>query len=162
MSADLYLAKRKDDELSIAKRIADAHPADRRAIAHDSGLTREDFEAEIAKRAAPNRRPGESLQQLWTAFATETENGRALFKAAMSAPVGPAPKQAAQDLKYEPVGDASAELERMARDMARSKNISYERAYTALLTDPDRKELVARVKAEEQTSRVVFAMRDGL
>jgi hypothetical protein len=156
MSADLYLAKRKDDELSIAKRIADAHPNGRRALAAEAGLTRQDFENEIAKRAAPNRRPGESLEQVFTAYATETENGRALFKAAMSAPVGKPPVQAAQDFKPQPIGEASATLEEMAREMARSKNISYERAFTALLTNPTHAKLRERIKQEEQdvTARV--------
>jgi hypothetical protein len=148
MSADLFISK-CTDAVTIAKRIAAADPSERRAIAADAGWTQQDFEAEIAKRAAPSRRPGESLQQVWTAYATQNPDGIALWKASRAAPVGPAPKQAAQDLKYEPVGDASAELERMARQAAKSKNISFEQAYVALLTDPTRRELAQRVKAEE-------------
>jgi hypothetical protein len=49
----------------------------------DSGQTREDFENDIAKRAEAIRRPGESREQVWTRFATETDDGRLLFKAAM-------------------------------------------------------------------------------
>ena len=123
---------------------------------HSCGMTRQDFEAEIAKRAESVRGTSDSAQQAFTKYATQTEVGQLLFKAAMRAPVGKQPQQAPQDLPYEPIGDASAELERTARQMARSKNITYERAYTALLTDPALAEQRDRVKAEEraQTSRV--------
>jgi len=63
------------------------------------------------------------------------------------------PRQAAQDLKPEPAGEASAELERLARSMAKEKRYTYQRAYSELYTDPNRAELVARIKQEEAELR---------
>jgi hypothetical protein len=89
-----------------------------------------------------------------------------LLKAALLAP----PRQAAQDIpvpkKPESAGPATRELEALARDMARSKRYSYEQAFSALYTDPERAELVQRVKREEAEQRraVVaqrFPMRDA-
>src|SRR5271166_3585779 len=119
----------------------------------DCGQTRQHFENDISKRSEAIRRPGESREQAWTRFATETDDGRLLFKAAMKAPPLEPPQQAAQDLKPEPAGPASEELERLARSMAREKRYSYQRAYSELYTDPDRAELVARVKREEAELR---------
>jgi hypothetical protein len=121
-----------DHELSIAKRISDTHPHNRRAVAADAGVSREDFEAEISKRSESIRRPGESQAQAFTRYAVETEEGKALMKAALSAPRGRPPIQAAQDWRPEPIGPASKELEELARDMARKKNVTYERAFSAL------------------------------
>jgi hypothetical protein len=114
------------------------------------GLDRTHYEAEIAKLAKASKRAGESDAQAFTRIATQTENGRLLFKAAV---MGPKPKQAPQDFpltKPMAAGPASEELNELARDMARRKNISFEQAHTALQTDPERKELVARVRHEER------------
>jgi hypothetical protein len=142
MSAELFSTK------------ADSHATLRFAkilneTGHSSGLDKGTYHRELERLAKAAKRSTESMPQAYTRIATETPEGRELFKAYHNAPVGKQPVQAAQDLPYQPVGDASAELERTAREAARSKNISYERAYTALLTDPTRKELVARVRREE-------------
>jgi hypothetical protein len=112
------------------------------------GLTRQDFEEEIAKRAG--RREGESTAQAFTRYATTTEDGKLLFKAAVMAP---APKQAPQDFptkKPEPKGGAAtAELNELARAMAREKNFSFEQAFSRLWSDPTRADLVNRVKREQ-------------
>ena len=127
---------------------------------HNFGLDRSHFEAEIHKRAAATRLPGETREQGFVRISTETEAGRTLFKAAV---FGPAPVQAAQDFparRPQPAGDASKELEELARDMARRKNMSFERAYSQLYTDPERKALVERIKREEaDATRRVRAQR---
>src|SRR5262245_41170169 len=113
------------------------------------GMHRQDFEEAIAKRAETTRAPGESRQQAFTKYATTTNDGRLLFKASLLAP----PRQAAQDIpvpkRPEPAGEASAELERLARFEAKAKGVKYEQAYARLLTSPEHRELVRRVKAEE-------------
>jgi hypothetical protein len=120
------------------------------------GLDRSDFHRELTKLAAESRRPTESIEQSYARLAVESEAGKALFKGAV---FGPAPVEAAQDLVKpmpQSAGKASSELEALARDMARRKNMSYERAYSELYTDPERAELVARVRREERdaTARV--------
>jgi hypothetical protein len=125
------------------------------------GLDRTHYVAEIARLAKASKRGGESDAQAWTRVATESDQGRLLFKAAV---MGPAPKQAPQDfpLPSKPLaaGPASEELNELARDMARRKNISFEQAHTALQTDPERKELVARVRREERdATRMVHDTR---
>jgi hypothetical protein len=118
----------------------------------DCGQTRQDFEEDIAKRAEATRLPGESREQAWTRFATATDDGRLLFKAAMLAP----PRQFAQDLTREKPkadGPASEELERTARAMAKEKKLTYQQAYSRLISDPDRKELLAEIRREEERAR---------
>jgi hypothetical protein len=120
------------------------------------GITSDVYHAELEKLARENKRDGESLQQAYVRMSEQTESGRLLMKAALW---GPAPVQAAQDFvnpRPEPIGEASKELEELARYMARSKNWTYERAYSELYTDPERKALVDRVKREEAdtTARV--------
>jgi hypothetical protein len=127
------------------------------------GQTRQDFENEIIKRA--DRRDGESSAQAFTRYATTTEDGKILFKAALLAP----PRQVVQDLpakKPESAGPASKELEDLARYMARSKKYTFQQAYSELYTDPERAELVARVKREEadlkrRVSDARFPLRDA-
>jgi hypothetical protein len=115
------------------------------------GLDRQHFEDEITKRA--ERREGESAAQAFTRYATTTPDGRLLFKAAVMAP----PRQAAQDLpvpkKPLSAGEASDELNELARAMAKEKNLKFEQAFSALWTDPERAELVARVRREEAEQR---------
>jgi hypothetical protein len=129
----------------------------------DCGQTREDFENDIAKRAETIRRPGESREQAWTRFATETDDGRLLFKAAMKAPPMAPPRAAAQDLsRVKPsAGPASEQLQRMAEKMAKEKKLSVAQAYSRLISDPDRKELLDEIKREEarQRSSMVSASR---
>jgi hypothetical protein len=121
----------------------------------DCGQTRQDFEEDIAKRSESIRRPGESREQAWTRFATTTDDGRLLFKAAMRAPPMEPPRQAAQDLVREkkPAGPASEELERMARAMAREKNLTYQQAFSRLISDPSRREHLEEIKREEERAR---------
>jgi hypothetical protein len=90
-----------------------------------------------------------------------------LFKAAMLAP----PRQAVQDLpvpkkRPEPETPAAKELDALAREMARAKKYSYEQAFSRLYTDPERAELVARVKREEadlkrRVADARFPLRDA-
>jgi hypothetical protein len=120
----------------------------------DVGMTRQDFEAEISKRAEATRAHGESREQAFTRVATADDDGRLLFKASVMAP----PKQAPQDFQAKPPqrqfsGEAGAELERMARAMAKDKSISYEQAFARLWSDPEGAELVARAKAEAADKR---------
>jgi hypothetical protein len=122
------------------------------------GLTRDVFHAEIEKRAQATRLAGESPQQAYTRIVL-TPEGKELLKAYRNAPVGKPEEQEPQGLKPEPIGDASAELERLARSVARQKSISYERAYVQLLTDPSRAELARRVREEEMSA--TRAVRDS-
>jgi hypothetical protein len=121
-------------------------------------LTSEDFHKAIERRAEAIRRPGQSAAQAYTEI-LGTPEGIALHAAYKRAPKPPV--QAPQDTvtTMPPAGPASAELERMAREMARSKGVSFQRAYTQLYTDPERAELVARMRLEERaaTSRVAEA-----
>jgi hypothetical protein len=115
----------------------------------DCGRTRQDFEEDIAKRSEEIRAPGETKEQVFTRYATTTDDGRLLLKASMMAP----PRQAAQDLPVpktpEPAGPASKELDDLARWMAKEKGISFQQAHARLQADPERKALVARVRREE-------------
>jgi hypothetical protein len=122
-----------------------------------SGFTRDDFHHEIQKRAAATRLSGETSAQAYTRVLL-TPEGKELYKAYRAAP---APVQAAQDFplpkeKPEPAGPASREFDDLAHDMARKKGISFQQAHARLYTDPERAELVRRVKIEErdQTARV--------
>jgi hypothetical protein len=123
-----------------------------------SGLNRDDFHRAIEKRAKETRLDGETSAQSYTRIATQTPEGRELFKAYGNAP----PRQAAQDLPVpkmpEPAGPASRELDELARWMAKDKGISFQQAHARLQadTDPQRKALVARVRREEMeaTQRV--------
>jgi hypothetical protein len=117
---------------------------------HDCGFDRRDFELEIEKRAEAIRAPGESRQQAFTRYATQDETGKLLFKASLKAPPRIV-EQAPQDLpaRPEPAGEASAELERLARFEAKSKGGTYEQNYVRLLTSPEHKELVRRARSEE-------------
>jgi hypothetical protein len=83
-----------------------------------------------------------------------------LFKAAVK---GPPPEEASQDFvprnsKPSP-GPFSEEMNARARKLARERRVSYQRAYTTLLTDPDNAELAARVRDEER--RATAAVRDA-
>jgi hypothetical protein len=113
------------------------------------GLDRDDYHREIEKRSSATKRPGESEAQSYARYIVEDPAGQLLFKAYRAAPMAKPEVQDPQELKYEPVGDASAELERLARNEAKAKNTTFARAYTAILTDPTHAELARRVKAEE-------------
>jgi hypothetical protein len=112
------------------------------------GIDRSAYHHEIEKRAAETRRAGESPQQAYARYATETLEGRELLKAYHNAPAAK-PEPAVQDLKPEPAGPASKELESLARDMAREKKYSYQQAFSALYTDPERAALVRRYDKEQ-------------
>jgi hypothetical protein len=112
------------------------------------GLDRDVYHHEIEKRAGQSRRKGQSFQQAYAKF-LETEEGNLLFKAYKAAPVAKPEVQAPQDLRPEPAGPASKELESLAAFEAKSTGKSFAQSYTRLLTDPDRAELVRRVKQEE-------------
>jgi hypothetical protein len=121
------------------------------------GQTRQDFEEEIVKRAP--QVPGLTQEQIFTRYVTTDATGRLLFKASVMA----APRQAAQDLpvtqKPPSAGEASDELNELPRAMAKEKNLKFEQAFSALWTDPERAELVARVRREEaeQRARVQYS-----
>jgi hypothetical protein len=112
-----------------------------------SGLTRDDFHRELEKRALLSKHDGESFAQAYTRVSLQPEN-REIFKAANNAPAAP-PKPAPQDLKPEPAGPASKELEDLARSMAKEKKYSYQQAFSRLYTDPERGALVRRYDKEQ-------------
>jgi hypothetical protein len=124
-------------------------------------LTRQDYEAEITKRAEATRSAGETIEKALTRIATTTEEGKLLFKASVMAP----PRQADQDLaprkSPEPVGGpATAQLNAMARAMARDKGVSFESAFARLWSDPERAELIQRAKREiAEATREVKSQR---
>jgi len=142
-----------DAAVHFAKVISDANPFTRREVAAEAGLSRQDYEDAIHKRAESIRRPGDSKQQAFTRYAVETDDGRALMKAALAAPPMAPPKQAPQDLKPKSAGPASEELERMARAMAKERKLTVAQAYSRLISDPDRKEMLAEIKREEARAR---------
>ena len=83
----------------------------------------------------------------------------------MLAPPMQPPRQAAQDLsRVKPsAGPASEELERMARAMAKEKKLTYQQAYSRLISDPSRKEMLAEIRREEARQRAqVFESRWSL
>jgi hypothetical protein len=131
------------DTLKFAKILNDSGDA--------MGLNRDVYHREIEKRANETRGAQESPEQAYARI-IETPEGRDLFRAYKRAPVAAAPVQAAQDLKPEPAGPASKELNGLASELARVKRQSFEQAYTSILTDPDRKDLVRRVRAEEMAA----------
>ena len=127
----------------------------------DCGQNRQDFEEEIAKRAEAwaLRRPGDSSAQLFTRYATSTDDGRLLFKAAMMAKPRP---QAAQDLiptrdRPEPTGPAAAALDKIVSEFRDKYNrettgrkISRQQAYARVIDDPENRRLRDAVRREEQ------------
>jgi hypothetical protein len=113
------------------------------------GLDKSDLDREIKKRAAATRAPNESEAQAYTRIML-TDDGRELYKALRAAPAAAPPKPAVQDVKPEPAGPASKELEDLARDMARAKSYSYQQAFSRLYTDPERKALVRRYDKEQE------------
>jgi hypothetical protein len=60
-------------------------------------------------------------------------------------------------LRPEPTGPASKELEALAAFEAKSTGKSFAQSYTRLLTDPERKELVRRVRQEELSATRMVA-----
>jgi hypothetical protein len=148
-----------DHTLSIAKRIADANPFEQRHVAAEWNLSKRDYEAEIEKRSEDYRRPGESRQQAFTRFATETPEGKALMKAALAAPPAAPPKFADQDLVPEkpPGGPASEELMRLARSMAKERKLTVDQAAARILSDPTRKDLLAEILREERRARTMIS-----
>jgi hypothetical protein len=124
-----------------------------------SGFTREDFHAEIQKRAEGTRRPGQSSAQAYASY-LNTESGRILHDAYKRAPA--APPQAPQDLaprntKPSP-GPASEEMAALARKLSRERKISYAQAFSRLFTDAAYAELAGRVREEER--QATAAVRD--
>jgi hypothetical protein len=122
----------------------------------DSGVDRDTYHNELERLAKAERLPTETIAQSYTRLATTTEKGALLFKAARLAPAAKKPVQAAQDFKPEPAGEASRELNDLAAGLATAKEISFASAHAQLQMDPRHKDLVARVRAEEQdvTARV--------
>jgi hypothetical protein len=117
------------------------------------GLDKDSLHQAIEKLAMETKRADESLAQAYSRTISEPgSDGALLFKAYKLAPEGKKPVQAAQSLKPEPIGEASAELERTARAMAKEKRITYQQAYSRLISDPERRELLERVKAEERAA----------
>jgi hypothetical protein len=126
------------------------------------GTDSDTYHQALEKLALASKGANESLPKAYTRVATTTEQGRLLFKAAMMAPK---PKQAPQDLVPRNVkpapGPASEEMNALARRLARERRVSFQQAYTRLLTDPDEghAELAARVRDEER--RASAAVRDA-
>jgi hypothetical protein len=116
----------------------------------DCGQTPEFFENDIAKRAEAIRRPGESREQAFSRFATETDDGRLLFKAATMAARSVA--QAAQDVAPEQkaFGPAGRLMNELAVELARSKSLTLQESYSRLIVDPARADLVRRMREEEK------------
>ena len=114
-------------------------------------LSRQEFEAEIAKRAETIRRTGETKEQAFTRFMTETPEGRVLFKAAKLAPVAEV-KAAETKSPVRKRGPAHDEIDRLARAHAREKNVSYASAFAKVMVEPENRELAARVLAEERAA----------
>ena len=113
----------------------------------DSGLTREDFEKDISRRAEAFRAPGESREQAFTKYITTTSEGALLFKAAMAAK----PRQAAQDFPApKAFGPAGRTLNELAASMAREKSLSMQESYSRLISDPSRENLIRQVREEER------------
>jgi hypothetical protein len=117
------------------------------------GQSRQDFEAEITKRA--ERRQGESAAQAFTRYITEDETGKLLFKASKLAP----PRQAPQDFANpEPPsrGLAQDQLDRLVDEFlvnynrANSKKLTRAQAYDRVFNSAQHRELRERVKAEER------------
>ena len=100
----------------------------------DCGVDRDTYHNELERMAKAERLPTESIAQSYTRLATTTEKGALLFKAARMAPSAKKPVQAAQDLKPEPAGPASKELNGLATELARVKRAREFRAnaYTSL------------------------------
>src|SRR6516164_657307 len=100
-----------------------------------SGFTREDFHAEIQKRAEGIRRPGQSSAQAYASY-LNTEPGRILHDAYKRAPAAPpqAPQDTATRNTKPAPGPASEELSALARKLARERRITYAQAFTRLLT----------------------------
>jgi hypothetical protein len=124
-----------------------------------SGFTREDFHAEIQKRAEATRRHGQSSAQAYASY-LNTEAGRILHDAYKRAPA--APPQAPQDLaacntKPAP-GPASEEMNALARKLARERRISYQQAYSRLFDSEAHRDLRDRVREEER--QATAAVRD--
>jgi hypothetical protein len=121
------------------------------------GFDRDDFHREIEKRAAETRSSRESEAQAYTRI-LQTSEGKELYKAYRVAPMGKPPIQEAQDIpRPEPAGPASKALSELARFEAKAKNISYEQAFSRLLTSPDHRELVREVKREELSATRLVA-----
>jgi hypothetical protein len=131
----------------------------------DFGLDRSHFHAEIEKRAAQSRRHGESKQQSYSRFITESAEGVELFKALRRAPA--APPQAPQDTatrNTKPLpGPASEEMAALARKLSRERKISYAQAYTRLFESEAHRDLRDRIKVEEaEATRAVRDQREPI
>jgi hypothetical protein len=121
-----------------------------------TSATKEEFETDLAKRAAaafPDLTPAKAF----TKYATETDDGKVLFKAAnLSNTV----RQQSQDIvprqkSFGPAGDeVNALIERMIRD-----GLSLAASYSRVIEDPRHAELVRRYK--EENAKASVAVRDS-
>jgi hypothetical protein len=127
-----------------------------------SGYTRDDFNRALEKRAAETKSAFETKEQAYARVATQTIEGRELFKAAVN---GPAPRQQPQDWvvadKKPMMSDTEAELDRRASEMSRREGISKERAAGRILGTSEGKELLRRLLAEEKIDQRRKTDEDG-
>jgi len=124
-----------------------------------SGNNKTTFHAELEKLARDEKLQGESVQQAYVRIATTTDHGRLLFKAVSLAPA-PAPSVDPPIRKAapEPAGEASIQLNELARVAAAKTGLTFAKAYVELLTSPEHAELASRVRAEElKKSATAFA-----
>lgn len=130
-----------------------------------SGLTRDDYHAEIEKRAAKNRLPHETVEQSYVRQITETEEGKTLFKALKAAPVPTLPlqTQAAQDFVPRSRGPASDKMDQLVDEFERnyaranSKKLTRQPSYERVFNDERNRILREQVKAEERSTTSVVA-----
>jgi hypothetical protein len=128
------------------------------------GQTRQDFEEEIAKRAATMRRHGESNAQAFTRCMVETREGNLLYKASRLAE----PRQAPQDMvptrdRPEPIGPAAVALDKLVEEFSAKYNrtttgrkLSRQQIYARVIDMPENRRLRDAVLREsmEATLRV--------
>jgi hypothetical protein len=124
-----------------------------------SGFDREDFVEEISKLSEAFRRPGESREQAFTRTIVENSEGALLFKASKLAPPREAPHDFVRDSEPEPTSDAERELDRLARDVARTANISLARAKGRVLQDPQHQKIVRALTAAERRATAAVAQQ---
>lgn len=126
---------------------------------HTGANDKNTFHSALEKWAGEEKLDNETIQQAYTRLAVTTDEGRLLFKAIGLAPAPlPTADLPIRKAAPEPAGEASKQLNELARVAAAKQGVTFAKAYVDLLTSPEHAALASRVRAEElRKSATAFA-----
>jgi hypothetical protein len=133
------------DPIEVAKRVTAGAP---------TRITKKEWHDEINKRAQAERRSGESPEQAYSRFLTETGDGRTLYQAFKRAPQGPQAETAAPAAKNTPEPTPSYRRLMAKAEALREAEptLTREQAFTKVYTDPRNGEVAMAERAEHRAA----------